>query len=694
MRNRPDVCRTVALTGSPNVGKSTVFNRLTGRHQHTGNWAGKTVEVARGRFDYEGCRYELVDLPGTYSLLPRSAEEEVACDFLLTRRPDCTVVVCDAGDLPRHIRLVWQVLEVCDRVVVCVNLLDEAEKRGIRVDTAALSDYFHVPVVGASARGGRGLSDLRAAIARVCDPRCACRPRQVRYPAPLEAVLSELSAAVAPVAEDVLPVRFTCLRLLEGDEPTLTHLEAVGGVPLQTPTVLAARDNALVCLRRQGLDGVPLEDRVAACLTLRAEEACFDTVTATGTARSPAGKRLDRLLTGKVTGPLCLLLLLSFLFWLTVSAANRPSAWLSEQIATLHARLTDLFVAWQVPDFVRGLLLDGVYSVVGFVVSVMLPPMAIFFPLFTLLEDFGLLPRFAFDLDSAFAKAHTCGKQALTMCMGLGCNAVGVTGCRIIDSPRERRIAAVTAGFIPCNGKFPTLLTLLSLFFIGTGGGVAASLWQAAGLTGAVALGVAFALLCSRLLSGTLLKGTPSSFVLELPPYRRPQIGKVLVRSLLDRTLHVLGRAVTVAAPAGAVIWCLANITVGGQSLLAIGAAWLDPLGRLLGMDGVILAAFLLGFPANEIVLPLIVMAYTAGGTLPDISLTTLAPLLTAHGWTPVTALCVLLFSLLHFPCSTTCLTVRKETGSTFWAVLSAALPTVCGVVLCLLTATLARVFT
>ena len=679
------VRRTVALMGSPNVGKSTVFNRLTGRHQHTGNWAGKTVEVARGRFDFEGVRYRLTDLPGTYSLLARSAEEEVACDYVLSERPDCVVVVCDAGDLPRHVRLLWQVLEVTDRVVVCVNLLDEAEKRGVRVDVEALADYFQVPVVGTCARGGRGLSRLRAAIAAVSDPGYTCRPRRAVYPAPIEAAIEALEEPAKAAVGDTAPVRFVCLRLLEENEAAARRLG------LHRPALLAVRDEALARVREQGMDGVPLEERIAACLTLRAEEACFDRWQPGEAATRPG--RLDRWLTGKVTGPISLLLLFCLLFWLTVSGANLPSQWLSEGLSALLSWVSDGLGALHAPAWMRGLLIDGVGSVVCFVVAVMLPPMAIFFPLFTLLEDWGLLPRFAFDLDAAFARAHTCGNQALTMCMGLGCNAVGVTGCRIIDSPRERRIAAVTAGFIPCNGKFPTLLTLLSLFFIGTGCGFLNSLWQAAGLTAAVALGVLCALLCSRFLSATLLKGTPSSFALELPPYRRPQIGKVLVRSLLDRTLHVLARAVTVAAPAGAIIWLLANSTVDDRSLLSIGTEWLDPAGRLLGMDGVILAAFILGFPANEIVLPLMVMAYTAGTTLPDVSPAHLGPLLAAHGWSPVTALCVLFFSLLHFPCSTTCLTVRKETGSTLWALVSAALPTVCGVALCLITTTAARLF-
>ena len=344
------------------------------------------------------------------------------------------------------------------------------------------------------------------------------------------------------------------------------------------------------------------------------------------------------------------------------------------------------------PGWLTALLLDGVYRVTTWVVSVMLPPMAIFFPLFTLLEDLGYLPRVAFVMDHAFQRARACGKQALTMCMSLGCNACGVTGCRIIDSPRERLIAILTSSLVPCNGKFPTLIALITLFFVGGRGGVLASLEGAALLMGTLVLGVAGTLGCSRLLSATVLRGMPSSFALELPPFRRPQVGQVILRSVLDRTLFVLGRAVSVAAPAGAVIWLMANVTVGDATLLAHCTGFLDPFARLLGLDGVILMAFLLGWPANEIVLPVMLMAYLSTGTLVDTGdLAALGELLVQHGWTWLTAVCTMLFSLFHWPCSTTCLTVWKETGSVKWTLLAIALPTALGTALCLAVTTLAR---
>lgn len=403
-------------------------------------------------------------------------------------------------------------------------------------------------------------------------------------------------------------------------------------------------------------------------------------------------RKLDRILTGKWTGIPAMLLLLCGVFWLTISGANYPSQLLSGLFGWVEGQLLRLFELLRAPGWLTGALVEGVWRVLAWVVAVMLPPMAIFFPLFTLLEDFGYLPRVAFNLDHCFRRADACGKQALTMAMGFGCNAAGVVGCRIIDSPRERLIAILTNNFVPCNGRFPTLIAIITMFFTAGASGPAASAGQAALLTGVILLGILMTFWVSRLLSRTVLKGVPSSFTLELPPYRRPQIGRVLVRSVLDRTLFVLGRAAAVAAPAGLIIWVMANVTVEGATLLSLCAGFLDPFARLLGMDGVILLAFILGFPANEIVMPIVIMAYLSSGSLAEFeSLSQLKELLTSHGWTWLTALCTMLFSLLHWPCSTTCMTIRKETGSAGWTAAAFLLPTAVGMAVCFVTATLAR---
>ena len=403
-------------------------------------------------------------------------------------------------------------------------------------------------------------------------------------------------------------------------------------------------------------------------------------------------RKLDRILTSKRTGFPIMLALLLVVFWLTITGANYPSQWLADGLFWVQDRLTDFFTWMHAPAWLHGALVLGVYRVLAWVVSVMLPPMAIFFPLFTLLEDFGYLPRIAFNLDKYFKKACACGKQALTMCMGFGCNAAGVVGCRIIDSPRERLIATITNNFVPCNGRFPTLIAIITMFFVGTAGGFASSFLSALGLTLVILLGVGMTLLVSRLLSKTILKGVPSSFTLELPPYRTPQVGKVIVRSIFDRTLFVLGRAAAVAAPAGLILWLMANVTVGDMSLLAHCSQFLDPFGRLLGLDGTILMAFILGFPANEIVIPIVIMAYMAKGSLTDMSnLNELHTLLTNNGWTWLTAVCTMLFSLMHWPCSTTCMTIHKETQSLKWTAVSFAVPTVIGMLVCLLVANGAR---
>ena len=602
---------TIALAGNPNVGKSTVFNALTNLHQHTGNWPGKTVATATGVYTYHGKTYTLVDLPGAYSLHPGSAEEEVTRDYLLSGQADVTLVVADATCLERNLALVLQIMEIAWPVVVCVNLLDEAAKKHIAIDLAALEKELGCPVAGAAARGGQGLDSLRQLL------------------------------------EDT------------ADNPP--------------PRPERACANCPGCWECRAAATIARASEIAARVSVKDHE-----------LSQRRDRALDRLLTSKATGIPVMLLLLALVLWLTMVGANVPSELLSRLLLGWQEPLRGVLQAAGAPWWVEGALVDGMYRTVAWVVSVMLPPMAIFFPLFTLLEDAGYLPRVAFNLDHFFQKSGAHGRQSLTMCMALGCNACGVMGCRIIQSPRERLIAILTNAFMPCNGRLPTLIALISMFFV-TGDGLWSSAAAAGLLMGVIVLAVAMTLWASRFLSATVLKGEASSFSLELPPYRMPQVGQVLVRSILDRTLFVLGRAVAVAAPAGIVIWAAANLSVGGESILAHLAAILQPLGGLMGLDGFILLAFLLGFPANEIVVPCILMGYLSTGALTDYgSLAELHGLLAANGWTTVTAVCALLFTLFHFPCGATCLTVWRETGSKKWTALAAALPTAVGIALCM----------
>lgn len=684
LKERPDDA-VAALAGNPNVGKSTVFNALTRLRQHTGNWPGKTVDSAQGRCEHGGRGYVLVDLPGTYSLRAHSAEEEVARDFLCFGGADTAVVVCDATCLERNLNLALQTIELCPRAVICVNLLDEAARKGIRVDLELLSARLGVRVVGTAAGRGEGLSALMDAVALtvVEDPPS---PPPVPYLAPIERALARLEPMVAARLERAVPARWAALRLLEGDG------EILGRILREDSLLRAAAEEAKEELSGVGISPDAVGDRVVSCLVLRAEDICNDVVSYTKEDYTRRDRGIDRFLTSRLTGIPIMLALLAIVFWLTIAGANYPSQLLAEGLFRVQDGLTALFVRLGAPDWLHGALVLGVYRVLAWVVSVMLPPMAIFFPLFTLLEDFGYLPRVAFVLDHAFQKARACGKQALTMCMGFGCNAAGVVGCRIIDSPRERLIAIITNNFVPCNGRLPLLIAIITMFFVGANPSPGRSALSAILLTGVILLGVLMTFWVSRILSGTLLKGVPSSFALELPPYRAPQIGKVIVRSVLDRTLFVLGRAVAVAAPAGLILWLCANVRVGDVSILAHCTGFLDPFARLLGLDGVILMAFILGFPANEIVMPIIIMAYMAGGTLTDLSdLNALRELLTANGWTWLTAVCTMLFSLMHWPCSTTCLTIGKETASVKWTLISVAVPTAVGVVICLLVAGTAR---
>lgn len=683
---------TIALAGNPNVGKSTVFNALTGMRQHTGNWAGKTVANASGTFTHRNIDFTLVDIPGTYSLMASSPDEEAAREFICFGQPDCIIVVLDATCLERNLNLAIQILEVNKKAVICVNLLDEATKKGIQIDLDELSLYLGVPVVGTAARSGEGLDELKDAVFDVATGERKVFGTKIKYNSNLEKAITKLENIIedSKLFDDktfsYLSKRFLALRLIDCDKKLDNSIKEYFNFSLiEHKTINKAFTEIHNELENIGMKQDDIRDIIVEGIVAKAREIYAHCTCLCDKCYSRRDRKLDKILTSKLTGIPIMLLLFGVIFYITISGANYPSELLSMAFSKVQEWLYGLFDLLHSPPFLKGLLIDGMFKTLSWVVAVMLPPMAIFFPLFTLLEDFGYLPRVAFNMDRFFAKSGTSGKQSLTMLMGFGCNACGVTGCRIIESPRERIIATVTNNFVPCNGRFPTLIAIITMFFA-TGISLPfRSLVSAGLLLTVIVFGVVVTLLVSKFLSATLLKGLPSSFTLELPPYRRPQICKTIVRSLLDRTIFVLLRAMCVAAPAGIVIWLMSNIMINGESLCVIISNFLQPLGSLMGLDGVILLAFILGFPANEIVVPIIIMIYTASGTLVEYdSLSSLYNLFVENGWTWVTALCTMIFSLMHFPCSTTCLTIYKETKSLKWTLLSFILPTILGILLCM----------
>lgn len=692
---------TIALAGNPNTGKSTVFNALTGLRQHTGNWPGKTVTRAEGSFSYHDQRYRIIDLPGTYSLLSTSEDEEVARDFILFGKPDVTVIVVDASRLERNLSLALQILEITDKAVLCLNLMDEARRHHITIDTRTLSRDLGIPVVATSARTKEGIADLLFAIEDVVSGKFQTKKQTyIDLPKENAEAIAELQSALSELNPELPNTRWLAMRLIEGDESVQKGVMA-GTFSAENNPEKQARVLRIADEYHKILGDTYRNDLVEA-IYAEATKLINASVSTDFSARSfRIDRAIDRVVTHKIWGFPIMFLLLAGVLWITIIGANYPSQWLSDVfVGWLYPLLKNGANALHFPWWLSGFLIDGVYLATTWVISVMLPPMAIFFPLFTLLEDFGYLPRVAFNLDKLFRTAGAHGKQALTMSMGFGCNAAGVVATRIINSPREKLIAIITNNFSLCNGRWPTQILIATLFI----GALVPKQWSGTvamlAVIGIAVLGIVFSFLTSWLLSKTLLKGESSFFVLELPPYRPPRFFQTLYTSVIDRTLIVLWRAIVFAAPAGAVIWLICNLQIAQQPIALWLIQGLDPIGVFIGLNGVILLAYIVAIPANEIVIPTVLMLTTmvlgqtavgeGAGVLMEASTSQVGVLLHAGGWTLLTAVNLMLFSLLHNPCSTTIYTIYKETHSKKWTLIATLLPVLYGIVVCFL---VARIF-
>ena len=656
----------IALTGNPNTGKSSIFNALTKLKQHTGNWPGKTVSTAQGHYIYNKNTFKVIDTPGAYSLMGFSEEEIVARDYICFHDPDVVVVVCDATTLERNMNFLFGVLDYHKKVILVINMIDEAIKNGITINKLGLLYDLGIPIVYTNAKENIGIDELKATIYKHINNEFKFNPINISYDKMTDKYNKIKTKLFFTNNKELLSKR-----ILDADDSFFNSYYQY--FPNERINVELLRDLKITKENRNYIIKTNFET---------SRKIIERNVTYTSDSLQKT-KNIDKVLTSKKYGIPIMLLLLFVVFFITIKLANYPSSLLLTIFDFIGNLLFKFFNLINLNNFIANLLINGVYTTLTNVISVMLPPMAIFFPFFTFLEDLGYLPRIAYNLDHHFKKCGCHGKQSLTMCMGLGCNASGVIGTRIIDSKRERLIAIITNTFIPCNGRFPLIFTLAATFFTTFPSPLLNAIVPGFVATIIIFIGIMITMLVSKFLAKTMLKGEASTFSLELPPYRKPKLLAILYTSFIDRTLFVLKRAIIIAAPAGAIIFLLSNIFIEDVSISHHLANFLNSFGITIGMDGVIILAFILALPANEIVLPLIIMLYSVSGSLAATSLNDFQSILIDNGWTIFTAINVLLFSLLHFPCSTTLLTIFKETKSIKWTIVSFFIPTLIAVSIC-----------
>lgn len=662
----------VALLGNPNTGKSTIFNALTGLRQHVGNWPGKTVEKAEG-FAYlsDGRRVRIVDLPGTYALHSESLEERIACEFLINNEADAVILVLDSTNLARNLYLVLQTLDLTEKVVVALNMMDEAESKGINIDIQRLSEILGVPVIPTVAVRGEGVREVLEAAVEIAEGRRKVRPFKSRYNLLVENCLQKLMPTLEQAGNGrwLKAKRWLALRLLEGDELAMSLLAQRNG---ELELILEE------CRKEAEGFGTSLDLEISRILHEKATD--IAKAVTTQKERAPSQIRfghwtltvpkldlsdwLDNLLTHRWLGLPITLALFGFIFWLTAIGANKPSAWLEEGVSWLVTQMRYWANDFGLPWWLKGMLIDGVLLGVGSVLAVMFPPMLIFFVLYALLEDFGLVPRIAFNLDKVMQKVGSQGKHCLSCMVSYGCNIPGVLATRVIEDPRVRLIAIFTAALNPCNGRWGNLLPMSLLLF---------GKWMPLVLVAIIAISFSAVLLGSWILSRTILKGESGLFVLELPPYRKPNLRKLLVNTVWGRAIQTQYRALLVAAPFCALIWLLSNLPSGAtfeRTVTGQLVAWLGILGKPLGLDGSMLTACLFALPAKEIALASLAITYGLQRTLDEPA--AVLDFLKSH-WSPLSAFTFLVFYALYLPCAYTFVVQAKESGHWKWAAFAGA---------------------